>query len=156
MADDWKQHSRHKCVRRDEPCDAEYLMHHTANGGRVARSWCERCNCTPPTSVMRLFTPLSKLPPGEVTRMRAWDDVVPNALDDQKECAHCGKFGPVECHHWAPRHLFADADQWPQSYLCGPCHKLWHATMTPRMSSAAGVMQERGTLSKPKIITKER
>jgi hypothetical protein len=34
----------------------------------------------------------------------------------------------TERHHWAPRHLFDDAEQWPQSYLCRGHHKSWHLT----------------------------
>lgn len=33
-----------------------------------------------------------------------------------------------ELHHWAPRCLFADADQWPQSLLCLDHHREWHRT----------------------------
>lgn len=47
--------------------------------------------------------------------------------DPDRECAHkdCTEF-VVEKHHWAPRHLFADADRWPKAYLCPYHHRLWH------------------------------
>jgi hypothetical protein len=40
----------------------------------------------------------------------------------------------TEYHHWAPRHLFTDAEDWPGSYLCGEHHPHWHRIMTPHMS----------------------
>jgi len=45
-------------------------------------------------------------------------------------CGHCGRAEDgVEQHHYAPRGLFADADDWPVGPLCRPCHQLWHRTM---------------------------
>ena len=44
-------------------------------------------------------------------------------------CARCKRLG-TELHHWAPKELFEDAEQWPQSYLCPDCHSLWHSTIT--------------------------
>jgi hypothetical protein len=148
----WKEQSRHKCIRRDEVCSAEFLVYRPASGGRVARPWCERCNCNPPTWLMKKFAPLAEFSAEAITNMREWDEVVPGAKDEHRECAHCGKVGRVECHHWAPKHLFADADQWPQSYLCGPCHQLWHATMTPSMSATNGVRQTRLYVGPAKMI----
>jgi hypothetical protein len=47
-----------------------------------------------------------------------------------RACARCGEWRlGVEWHHWAPRQFFADADAWPQSWLCLPCHREWHRTM---------------------------
>ena len=40
----------------------------------------------------------------------------------------------AEYHHWAPRYLFDDADNWPGSYLCKKCHAKWHKIVTPEMS----------------------
>jgi hypothetical protein len=49
-------------------------------------------------------------------------------------CAVCGAPG-TEYHHWAPRHLFPDADSWPGDHLCHYHHiDVWHAIMTPNMS----------------------
>lgn len=33
----------------------------------------------------------------------------------------------VELHHFAPRHLFADADRWPTEYICVEHHQEWHS-----------------------------
>jgi hypothetical protein len=48
---------------------------------------------------------------------------------DRKEihpCERCGSIDDVEVHHWAPRSIFDDADDWPTSWLCRPCHREWH------------------------------
>lgn len=44
-------------------------------------------------------------------------------------CARCGSNGGTQLHHWAPRAIFDDAEQWPMSYLCPPCHRTWHQAM---------------------------
>lgn len=44
-------------------------------------------------------------------------------------CKRCGAIG-TELHHWAPKELFEDAEQWPQDYLCPGCHDRWHKTIT--------------------------
>ena len=31
-----------------------------------------------------------------------------------------------EWHHFAPKHLFEDAEKWPKEYLCQSHHKEWH------------------------------
>jgi hypothetical protein len=48
-------------------------------------------------------------------------------------CDHCGQTTGVERHHWAPRALFNDSDEWPTAELCQPCHRLWHKSVTPKM-----------------------
>lgn len=46
-------------------------------------------------------------------------------------CEVCGAEG-AQNHHWAPWHIFGnEANSWPQSYLCQPCHERWHALVTP-------------------------
>lgn len=44
-------------------------------------------------------------------------------------CERCGKTGPVQGHHVAPREYFADANDWPQIDLCQDCHREWHQTI---------------------------
>jgi hypothetical protein len=50
-----------------------------------------------------------------------------------RRCEVCGTIG-AEYHHWLPQ-AFADVVEnhsaWPGSYLCLPCHRLWHDTVTP-------------------------
>lgn len=43
-------------------------------------------------------------------------------------CERCGASG-TELHHWAPRAVFNDADEWPTSWLCTTHHAQWHAAM---------------------------
>lgn len=53
-------------------------------------------------------------------------------------CARCGRADGAERHHWAPVHLFNDADDWPTSLLCPGCHRLWHV-----ITGTAGTAQPR-------------
>lgn len=48
-------------------------------------------------------------------------------------CERCGSTDGSEVHHWAPRHLFDDAHEWPTSRLCRLCHAKWHSIVTPTM-----------------------
>ena len=43
-------------------------------------------------------------------------------------CERCGAAGS-EVHHWAPSAIFNDAEEWPKSRLCPPCHRTWHSAM---------------------------
>jgi hypothetical protein len=131
---------RYKCQEQNEPCSGKYYIHRTANGGKCARSWCERCLRNPPQSIMKSFAPLGDFFAHEVARMCEFSEVAtPEALNN-KPCAKCGVLGPTESHHWAPRHLFgAAADDWPTSDLCSACHKRWHEVVTPKMSHQRGI-----------------
>lgn len=60
--------------------------------------------------------------------------VYPVARDRRGErppCERCGVLG-TEIHHWAPTALFGwpESDKWPTSYLCPPCHRLWHRVVS--------------------------
>lgn len=48
-------------------------------------------------------------------------------------CVRCGSHEHIEWHHWAPRHLFDDAEMWPTALLCRKCHQHWHQVVTPNM-----------------------
>jgi hypothetical protein len=49
------------------------------------------------------------------------------------QCERCGKQG-AELHHWSPRKIFgAEAEEWPQSFLCQKCHLEWHWKVTPQI-----------------------
>ncbi len=53
-----------------------------------------------------------------------------NEPSSQGVCEVCGFAGYVELHHWAPRGIFKDeAEDWPMSMLCRPCHVRWHQMM---------------------------
>jgi hypothetical protein len=46
-------------------------------------------------------------------------------------CAVCGKVGPTERHHLAPRARFSrEADAWPTVDVCRDCHLRWHKVMS--------------------------
>jgi len=127
-----------KCYERKEPCSGKYYIHRTANGGKSARAWCERCLTQPPVSTMKREQSLGAFFQHEIDRMDEFASVATPEVLRHKTCAKCGAVGPTECHHWAPRHLFVDADDWPMSDLCGPCHKRWHEVVTPKMSHQTG------------------
>lgn len=57
-------------------------------------------------------------------------------------CARCG--APAECvHHWAPRELFEDAEEWPTSELCKDCHRRWHVTINAERRRRHGSLGRR-------------
>jgi len=57
-----------------------------------------------------------------------------NLCQSSNPCERCGGYQRIERHHWAPRHLFTDADRWPMSNLCRQCHMEWHHVVTPHMN----------------------
>lgn len=49
-------------------------------------------------------------------------------------CAYAGCPNTnTEEHHFAPRHLFTDAELWPKAFLCAEHHRRWHQVVTPAM-----------------------
>ena len=62
-----------------------------------------------------------------------WDlDVLTVAeTADPVECGHCGAVTFCEWHHYGPKEQFgeADAERWPQGWLCLDCHAGWHDGM---------------------------
>lgn len=58
-------------------------------------------------------------------------------IHDVEPCERCGSVDGTELHHWAPKYLFDDADDWPTSYLCRACHTKWHRAVTPLMTRSA-------------------
>ena len=85
-------------------------------------------------------------------------DIVPktiysrlNVLYDNRPNAHeCEFLGctrrDTQYHHFAPRHLFDDADSWPGAYLCAYHHTLWHEIVTPN-STNGGRRESTATVS---------
>lgn len=61
--------------------------------------------------------------------------------DNNPVCEVCGQPG-TQLHHWAPKHLFPDAEQWPQSYLCNYHHNLWHNTILFHRRNGHGQRQQ--------------
>lgn len=85
---------------------------YASNGARQVKEMCVVC---------RRRT--AALPHGDIDL-----DSLPVLADNRKAtaCAHCGSPDDIELHHFAPKHLFDDADRWPTAYLCRPCHQEWH------------------------------
>jgi hypothetical protein len=108
-------------------CQAMLYRDRTANGVKV-RSWCMRCQHTPPGSPP--FVAVKSIPADALSALPEW----PQAAADAAPCAVCGTVSHLETHHFAPRHLFGgDADRWPTARICGPCHRRWHDLVTPNM-----------------------
>jgi hypothetical protein len=111
-----------------DSCEAMLYRDQTANGVKV-RSWCMRCQHTPPGS--KPFVAVKSIPEATLAGLAEW----PKAADNAAPCAVCGTVAQLETHHFAPRHIFgADANRWPTADLCGPCHRRWHDLVTPTMS----------------------
>ena len=58
--------------------------------------------------------------------------IVNDYRDQNRICFVCGEPN-CQLHHYAPRHLFDNADSWPTSYLCQKHHDEWHKKLTPYM-----------------------
>lgn len=52
--------------------------------------------------------------------------ILPTGTQDDVCCVKgCGRTD-IELHHFAPRSIFPDADNWPVLPLCVACHLHWH------------------------------
>ena len=101
--------------------------HFRANGAKGYMWLCSRCNRRDPFG-QGLFVSNSiveeRLTPQEIELL----PVIIEAFFNR--CAKCGSRGG-ENHHWAPKEIFGDAEaeRWPQDWLCTPCHIEWHKMM---------------------------
>ena len=108
-------------------CGRVSQWHKRSTGrGWVVVPWCLPCNRHPTTTTRPVkgdrttWSPQAFLPK-VVARMPE----LPGPATGR--CSVCGKAGPVEEHHFAPRALFgADAEAWPVVDLCTSCHDRWH------------------------------
>jgi hypothetical protein len=92
-----------------------------ANGASTWRLQCTKCRHVCAASILH-----AKLPKPVRDEAR----LVRNAMDPSRRCARCGSSSKgVELHHWEPRDVFDDFDEWPKSWLCPECHKRWHERM---------------------------
>jgi hypothetical protein len=99
------------------------------------RQYRQRCTCCGHVSGRSIA--YGRLSPNQ----RAAAEVVYRSAPKEYEpCAYrdCRNV-PTELHHWAPRALFPDADNWPQDYLCVKTHHpRWHKVMeTPGFDKAS-------------------
>lgn len=101
-------------------CNIECVMYRQINqsGSKVVVERCPVCRQNPNSGK-----------PFYSKKDYEWD-ALPLFVDyskDAPKCAvrNCENKG-VEYHHFAPRHLFDNADDWPTGYLCYPHHLEWH------------------------------
>lgn len=95
------------------------------NGQRQVRGQCTTCGVLAPG-----FVRLDEVPNiDELTVLRDHRTSTP--------CERCGATTGVERHHWAPVYIFGwdEAEQWPTSMLCPPCHREWHRMVNGRGGS---------------------
>lgn len=93
------------------------------NGAYQVRPWCEPCGRWATGSV-----------PLDVLRSRGFLPQDLQIVADYRgivgRCAHRGcDREAVEDHHFAPRSVFPDADDWPMALLCREHHTEWHRRM---------------------------
>jgi len=88
-----------------------------ANGTYQVYDHCNTCNGNANKSTI-------------ISHSRAGDLALLELKGDYKKgmppCDVCGSGEGVEMHHWAPREMFEDAEQWPMGFLCLNCHTKWH------------------------------
>lgn len=96
------------------PWHPELIILRASNGYEHPRLRCRRCYSTLGAPKLRDINPANA------------DGLIATPITES--CARCGRKDAIEIHHWAPRHLFPDAENWPTSPLCPTCHRTWHVT----------------------------
>lgn len=90
-----------------------------ANGAEVIVSRCCKCDRIPNSK--QPFLPKADYP--------HWQEF-PLYQDNTQFSEPCAVRGcnrrDTELHHFAPRHLFNNADDWTTAYLCSVHHREWH------------------------------
>lgn len=111
-----------ECWRCEQTRWGVWCLYRKSNGNQLVRLLCLACG--------------TKM---QDRGYRASDGCLPIWRDgvNTTPCARCGDRGGVEEHHWAPKHLFEDAYEWPTSMLCPSCHREWHRIVTPNMHRKA-------------------
>jgi hypothetical protein len=91
------------------------------NGEKAVIDKCPVCfKCPDPR---RVFLPLKNY---DWNTLPLFQDEIENSLP----CNYIGcKRKGTELHHFAPKKVFGDYDNWPTGYLCKYHHKLWHLMM---------------------------
>jgi len=107
------------------------------NGSSQVVWWCLDCelgavvNC-PPLKHLDILAFISKWEVG-INDLPVIKDYSAQVL-----CAVCGKPN-TEYHHWAPQSYYklggADWFKYPGAYLCKYHHHLWHAIVTPTLTT---------------------
>jgi hypothetical protein len=105
-----------KCKR----CEVEGGIYRqiNSNGAKVVVERCPNCGANP--NAGKPFLPLKDY---DWESLPLWEDKTIDAPPcSVRGCVNKG----TEYHHYAPRHLFEDADDWATGYLCAIHHRLWH------------------------------
>lgn len=101
-------------------CKTECVIYRqvNTNGARVVVERCPKCKRNPNTG--QAFLPVKNY---DWESLPLFEDLSVNA----EPCGYhgCKNIG-TEYHHFAPRHLFEDADNWQTGYLCKFHHARWH------------------------------
>lgn len=106
-----------KCPRcRDVEC--KIYKQYNRSGAAVVVERCPSCRTAP--NIKQAF--LSKKD-YNVDELPLFEDYMVDAHGC--EVLGCTNRGS-EYHHFAPRHLFEDADLWPTAWLCLEHHREWH------------------------------
>jgi hypothetical protein len=124
-------------MKKCKHCDSENIRVGVAviSSGAIVYPWyCSDCNFVYPVYVKKEIANELERTTGELVRVKTRTQEHYEKQNIVIECQVCGTNG-AELHHWAPRYLFEDAENWPKSYLCVPCHKRWHNVVTPDMST---------------------
>ena len=108
----WNQYAKTRCPHEQ----IQMMLLHQRDGRSVVVEVCRACSCKIKTVPKREW-------PGDWESLTTYRD---NRCDlclgngcamCAIPCHKCGSYAGTELHHWAPRHLFDDADDWPQSFL---------------------------------------
>lgn len=136
--------------RAQRACDhhahsSEMVAYRKVNGDLVAYSRCNGCGGR--YEGFRVYGRDEVPHPEQLPLVR--DEIYHNP-----PCEVCGSFG-TERHHWAPKEFFGwEAEFWPTSYICRPCHARWHTTMRRAIpfkdDQQAKVEQARPALGPPR------
>ena len=101
-------------------CNVESVIYRQINhsGSRVVVERCPKCGSNPNTG-----RPFLSVKDYDWESLPLLEDLSAEAEPcDVRGCREVG----TELHHYAPRHLFEDADDWPTGYLCKTHHRMWH------------------------------
>lgn len=88
------------------------------SGATVVVERCPKCRTAPDKN--NSFLPKKNY---DLDKLPVFVDYTPEAK--KCEVVGCTNVGS-EWHHYAPQHLFQDANDWPTGYLCKYHHDLWH------------------------------
>lgn len=113
---------RYRCSKTSEVAALGKIV--CSNGAIQYKAYCLECGGK---GAPFTYGEVDGLDPDRIPILRS-HDVVP--------CERCGSEEGSEVHHWAPIHLFEDAEDWPMSHLCRKCHMEWHRVVTPLMTSS--------------------